>query len=371
MAESLNYESETCTVVSPEEITYLQIVDQCENLAWNPNGDSIAIAFQNSIHIWNLNLNKLETKINLGGTIRGKMKWNYQGTVLVFGNYVYPGQGNDPSCPNIWTWRARNDEYKKIGDGYMIELEWNPCGTFFLTTEFEKKCSLWNSEKTGQPTKIFLLGDQAWSVAWKSDSIFAVGLCDTIHIYQINSDEPIRILRDNSDYVVSMEWSSFGGDLLASGSKGGSVKVWCNYECLPSWENGQMKGEAITVRWIDISSTDAKLVSISEEELKIWSLRGECMAVYEIEEVINVLPILSPNGCLFLSNCEVRCTFTNKLEKRIPESMNTFRQLQMFNKKGDRLAIYAHQLGQKVGILNLGPAILKKGSSSSKLLYRL
>ena len=60
-----------------------------------------------------------------------------------------------------------------------------------------------------------------------------------------------------------------------------------------------------------------------------------------------------------------------QLEKRIPESMNTFRQLQMFNKKGDRLAIYAHQLGQKVGILNLGPAILKKGSSSSKLLYRL
>ena len=355
MAEALNDQPETCKVVSPEDITHLPIDDGCKAFAWHSNDEWIAIASGIKINIWNVTTGEVETKINVGGTICGCMKWNNPGTVLAFGT-------KEGFTCKIWIWRS-SGEATQIGNGETLGLEWNPCGELFLTAQFERTCTLWNTERIG-PLRTLWLKDYAWSVAWQTNNVFAVGLDSNVHIYQVDSDEPLRIMKvkpspgNTNNVVTSMAWNS-SGELLACGSQSGSLRVWNLNGCLPGWKNCCQPSEIREVKWIN----NEQLVSISKLQIRIWNLKGYCLSGrwligLGIEEG---LPILSPNGRLWIMGFEIRCALKMVLKFKLAMESQETTYLRAFNKTGDKLAIF--ETKNTIGIVNLKSSELNKGNN--------
>ena len=283
------------------------------------------------------------------------MKWNNQGTVLAFGT-------KEGFTCKIWIWRS-SGEATQIGNGETLGLEWNPCGELFLTTQFERTCTLWNTEKIG-PFRTLWLKDYAWSVAWQTNNVFAVGLDSNVHIYQVDSDEPLRIMKvkpspgNTNNVVTSMAWNS-SGEMLACGSQSGSLRVWNLNGCLPGWKNCCQPSEIREVKWIN----NEQLVSISKLQIRIWNLKGYCQAGrwligLGIEEG---LPILSPNGRLWIMGFEIRCALKMVLKFKLAMESQETTYLRAFNKTGDKLAIF--ETKNTIGIVNLKSSELNKGNN--------
>ena len=149
-----------------------------------------------------------------------------------------------------------------------------------------------------------------------------------------------------------MAWNS-SGELLACGSQSGSLRVWNLNGCLPGWKNCCQRSEIREVKWIN----NDQLVAISKLQISLWNLKGYCREGRWLEG----LPILSPNGCLWIMGCEIRCTLTMVLKFKLSMESQETTNLRAFNKNGDKLAIFETE--NTIGIVNLKPSEFKKGNN--------
>jgi WD40 repeat protein len=235
-------------------------------------------ADKNNVLLWNINLRKEEYifkghRLSPLGRIHS-IAFSKVGNLLA--------SASQDSTVKLWN-TATGEQYASLENAEPVySVSFSPKGSTLVSGSSKGSVEFWDVEGK---CRLDILKSKALSsiksLAFSSDgSTLAVG-GDTVsdyvdakyvEIWDINEKKIIHVLDGHSDLVYSVAFSP-DGQLLASGSKDGNVKLW-NVKSgketlpLPEQSNGDSRAEITSVAF----SSDGKLLASSHMDgvVKIW-----------------------------------------------------------------------------------------------------
>lgn len=225
-------------IQSLQETTTKELMDsEIIILQWSPNSKYIAAGFNNGILIiWDLEKNEEIFNENYNGLPIKSVTWSPSGTMIAFIIDSSIKVLDISSTPSI-IHELEPIAQRFIGANHLIA--WNPDGKYIAFTCTEKdegevlELLKFENEVTAPfIRKIKNYGEtEITSIAWNIDGkMIASGLdIGIIDIVDVETSTSLQIFREHTDRISSITWIAWDGrigNLLASGSHDGRIKIW-------------------------------------------------------------------------------------------------------------------------------------------------
>ena len=213
-------------VGSQNEVAAFEIPNPPHDVAWHPGGRELAVTCTKHLMIWNAEREQIVARKSFAGDEGPNgIAWHPSGTRIAF------GMGHPEFYVGIWD--LRKDTVLKL---------------------------------MGHP-------DEVWAVAWNADGslLASAGHDRTIHIWDGDTGELVRVLDGHRRSVTGLCWSSDGQTLFSSDEEG-RINAWAVHQ--PDSSNlvlGRHEEGVCRVKW----SPDGTRVASSgwEPSVYVWDAR--------------------------------------------------------------------------------------------------
>lgn len=183
-----------------------------EDIAFSPDGKSLAIASDDGIHLCDANTSKI-TAAFIGHTMRVKsVAFSPHGGTIVSGGWDR----------TVRVWNSRGGQLNLITTNFIesvVSVAFSPDGNTLATTGAKHSVRLWNAQ-TGQHDVSFGNTSSAQSIAFSPDGkVIATGkLSNGIELWETSTGKQIANYKGHSDSLESVAFSP-DGKTLASASR--------------------------------------------------------------------------------------------------------------------------------------------------------
>ncbi len=207
---------------------------------WSPDGSRLAVANGSTLEIWQQpwdgGLASLEARLQSTAYIRS-MAWNPQGNQIAIAH----------DAVEVWNLGTRTQIYSVYAhNGFITQISWSPDGARFATTSVDRSVKVWDAatgailstmtvvQNSNLPvSEIFTV---ATSVSWSpvnTELVFGAedGTTRLWNTAQLTGSE-VRtsenspgVFRANEEAVLAVDWNPTGTE-VAAGARDGIVSIW-------------------------------------------------------------------------------------------------------------------------------------------------
>jgi WD40 repeat protein/serine/threonine protein kinase len=234
------------------------------DLAFSPDGKSLAIGTLSAITVWDLEDGKARWALDAKGGPLSRLAFSPEGSILA----VALTDGT------IGLWNASTGQPKSRLKGHtemVLSVAFSPNGRVLASCGADKTIRLWDSS-TGELADVLTEHtDRLWSVAFSPDgATLASGGDDlAVLLWKVGSSKPKAKLNGHTNNIRKVLFSP-DGMTLASADDNGLIRLWD-----PATGNAKAicKGHTITVVALAFSADSTILASGGEDgTIKLWNL---------------------------------------------------------------------------------------------------
>ena len=192
-------------------------------IAWSPDGNSIASAYNNNVvqvwHVSNEPTSFTVSSISTATSSISALAWSPDGSRIAVASYL--------SRIQIWDANTGTHIANYIGhSGGVSAVAWSPDGTRLASASYDNTVRVWDV-RNGSTLYVYKEHNGSLSaVAWSPDGKYLVsgGQDTSVRVWNASTGKTIGIYKDYTGPVNAIAWSPTG-DYIASASEN-SIHVW-------------------------------------------------------------------------------------------------------------------------------------------------
>jgi eukaryotic-like serine/threonine-protein kinase len=242
------------------------------DLAFSPDGKSLAIGTSSAITIWDLQDGKARSALDAKGGPLSRLAFSPEGSILA----VALADGT------IGLWNASTGQPKSRLKGHtamVLSVAFSPDGRILASTSSDNTIRLWNPTSGNLVDVLTEHTDRVWSVAFSPDgATLASGGDDlAVLLWQVGSRKPKAKLNGHTNNITKVLFSP-DGMTLASADDNGLIRLWD-----PATGNAKAicKGHTNTLVALAFSADSTILASGGEDgTIKLWNLASVTPATF-------------------------------------------------------------------------------------------
>ena len=195
------------------------------SVAWAVDGNRLAAgATDGSVRVWNTHDWKLPP-MNLPAHQKAvrEIVWSPNGKFAATSSDS-TAKVWDVTTP-VWTELQVMDHQNAV-----VSISWAPDSRKIDTVGLEGNLTIWESESwpSNHPTKREITKQQIRTAAWSPDGVhLATGASNGMaKVWESANFANVGAVSTDQGFINSISWSPKGGSLLATGSRGGTIKLW-------------------------------------------------------------------------------------------------------------------------------------------------
>lgn len=234
------------------------------SVVWSPDGTRLATAsYDQTIRIWAAPQGQPIQTLAWGSGWANNIAWAPDGQTLA---------GAGISGLKIWdssSGKVLNHYEFEMGRQSFNSISWSPDGEYFAAGSKYSGVYLWKSSTKTVRKLAMSPGDSVRNVSWSPDGrVIAYAAGDhNIYLWDVDEDKPLNPLVDVDTRVQYVTWSK-GGELLACGCEDATVRIWDYQRGL---QTSILEGHTGAVSCLSFSSNGSMLAARgSDGAVGIW-----------------------------------------------------------------------------------------------------
>lgn len=195
--------------------------DWMEFLAWSPDGSYLACAGGSAVQVWDRDGHRVNRLERFGSTVSG-LAWRSDGKAIAVASYgvvqVFALGEDVPTAALVWK-------------SSFVSLAWSPDGRHIAAGTQENSVVYWQAPLgDGEPLQMSGYASKVKQLAWDHRSRhLATGGGEIVTVWDVSGAGPEgrrpQQLEGHEQRVTALAYKP-DGDLLASGSKDGELRLW-------------------------------------------------------------------------------------------------------------------------------------------------
>jgi WD40 repeat protein len=198
---------------------YILVADDPSDIAFSPDGKTIALAGQTTVEIWDVSSKqRTHTLEGHAGVVNG-IDFSPDGRHVLSTSYD----------ATVKLWDASTGQELRTLVGHTEEVNdvvFSPDGKSAVSVSDDDRAILWDLE-AGQPLRFYEHGSSIKSVAISADgeTLATGGLDKRILIWDVASGDQTQVLEGHEDSIRSLAFSPTA-EIVASGTGDNSARLW-------------------------------------------------------------------------------------------------------------------------------------------------